>query len=236
MIKIAIVEDEKIEWEKIQSFFKKIESETSYRYTLTFFENGNQFLFDFSYGLYDLVLMDIELSSDDNGIQVSEKLRKIDPDVFLVFMTNLAQYAIDGYKVDAIDYAMKPISYFDFKLRMTAVSKRIVDLHQEKIFIQADGKKIVVRIKDIYYIETISHSLVFHTSKGDFRTWSDTLKSIQKELEGLNFSMCNSCFLVNLEYVENIEGYTVTVKGKELGISHPRKKQFLKELSLFFGK
>ena len=56
------------------------------------------------------------------------------------------------------------------------------------------------------------------------------------ELENFHFSMCNSCFLVNLEYVERVDGYTVTVMGNELQISHPRKKQFLKELSLFLGK
>ena len=48
--------------------------------------------------------------------------------------------------------------------------------------------------------------------------------------------MCNSCFLVNLEYVESVNGFTVKVKGHELQISHPRKKGFLQELSLFLGK
>lgn len=63
-----------------------------------------------------------------------------------------------------------------------------------------------------------------------------SLKTVQKEFENLNFSMCNSCYLVNLEYVENIDGFNVTVKGETLSISHPRKKQFLKELSVFLGK
>ena len=235
MIKVAIIEDEKKEQEVLRQYFQKLEEETDFRYSLSFFENGEKFLFDFSYGQYDLIMMDIELSSKDNGITVSEKLRKIDNDVLLMFMTNLAQYAIDGYKVNAIDYVVKPISYFDFKLRIGQVSKRISDKAKEKVLIQTDGKKVVVLIKDIYYIETISHALIYHTSKGVFKTWGGTLKEIQKELGNMNFSMCNSCFLVNLEYVENVDGFTVTVKGEELSISHPRKKQFLKELSLFLG-
>lgn len=235
MIKIAIVEDEKKEQEKLKGYFQKLERECNVKLALSFFENGDSFLFDFSYGLYDLIMMDIELSSSDTGIVVSEKLRKIDPDVILVFMTNLAQYAIEGYKVNAIDYVVKPISYYDFKHRLTNIIKKITDHEKEKVLLQTDGKKIVVLIKDIYYIETANHALIYHTKNGVFKTYG-ALKIVQKELEGMAFSLCNSCFLINLEYVESIDGYAVYVHGEELQISHPRKKQFLKELSLYLGK
>ena len=235
MIKVAIVEDETKEREKLRSYFEKLEKEIGTLYLLSFFSDGDKFLFDFHYGLYDLVLMDIELSGKDNGITVSEKLRKIDTDVVLVFMTNLAQYAIEGYKVNAVDYIIKPISYFDFKARISSLSHDINSKHKEKVLIQTDGKKIVVLINDIYYIETVSHSLIYHTKTGEYKAYG-ALKTVQTELENFHFSMCNSCFLVNLEYVERVDGYTVTVMGNELQISHPRKKQFLKELSLFLGK
>ena len=235
MIKVAIVEDEMKEREKLRSYFEKLEKEIGTLYLLSFFSDGDKFLFDFHYGMYDLVLMDIELSSKDNGITVSEKLRKIDTDVILVFMTNLAQYAIEGYKVNAVDYIVKPISYFDFKARISSLSNDINSKHKEKVLIQTDGKKIVVLINDIYYIETVSHSLIYHTKTGEYKAYG-ALKAVQTELENFHFSMCNSCFLVNLEYVERVDGYMAMVMGNELQISHPRKKQFLKELSLFLGK
>lgn len=235
MIKVAIVEDEMKEREKLRSYFEKLEKEIGTLYLLSFFLDGDKFLFDFHYGMYDLVLMDIELSGKDNGITVSEKLRKIDTDVILVFMTNLAQYAIEGYKVNAVDYIVKPISYFDFKARISSLSNDINSKHKEKVLIQTDGKKIVVLINDIYYIETVSHSLIYHTKTGEYKAYG-ALKAVQTELENFHFSMCNSCFLVNLEYVERVDGYMATVMGNELQISHPRKKQFLKELSLFLGK
>lgn len=235
MIKIAVVEDDKNEQQKINKYFLDLGQETGNKFTLSFFNNGQEFLFDFCYGIYDLILMDIELSSIDNGIEVSEKLRKIDPDVYLIFMTNLAQYAIEGYKVSAFDYMVKPISYFDFKNRILKVTEKIVGKRKEKVLLQVDGNKVVVLIHDIYYIETISHTLIFHTAIGDLKTYG-ALKDIQKELKDFSFSMCNSCFLVNLEYVESVNGFTVKVKGHDLQISHPRKKGFLQELSLFLGK
>ena len=65
-------------------------------------------------------------------------------------MTNLAQYAIEGYKVNAVDYIIKPISYFDFKARISSLSNDINSKHKEKVLIQTDGKKIVV-ISDIHF-------------------------------------------------------------------------------------
>lgn len=193
MIKVAIVEDEMKEREKLRSYFEKLEKEIGTLYLLSFFSDGDKFLFDFHYGMYDLVLMDIELSGKDNGITVSEKLRKIDTDVILVFMTNLAQYAIEGYKVNAVDYIVKPISYFDFKARISSLSNDINSKHKEKVLIQTDGKKIVVLINDIYYIETVSHSLIYHTKTGEYKAYG-ALKTVQTELENFHFSMCNSCF------------------------------------------
>lgn len=125
MIKVALIEDEKQEQDKEKEFFDLFSKENNIKFSISSFENGDQFLFNFQYGKFDLILMDIELSSNDNGIQVSEKLRQIDKEVILVFMTNLAQYAIEGYKVNAYDYIVKPFTYFDFSQRMRLIVDNI---------------------------------------------------------------------------------------------------------------
>lgn len=235
MIKIAIVEDDINEQEKIQGFLKKLEEELNQKIFIKVFSNGEKFLFDFSYGLYDLVLMDIELSSTINGVETSKELRKIDNDVSLIFITSLVQYAIEGYKVNAIDYIVKPVDYDNFNKHVGHVIENLGNRNSDKIIITSDGSKIVQLIKDIYYVEVINHQLVFHTSKGEIKSYG-SLKDIKEILLTHGFSLCNSCFLVNLDYVEKIEGYNVFVKGDELLISHPKRKTFLKELNLHLGK
>lgn len=232
MIKVAIVEDSLDEQNKIKEFFNSL---NEYNYNLDFFFNGDQFLFDFKYGRYDLVLMDVDLSHKNNGIEVSKALREIDKDVILVFITNLAQYALDGYKVNAFDYIVKPFNDVDFSSRISIISKLIEDKKTKKILIQEDGVKVALLIKDIYYIEVSNHQTIYHTSKGIFKTYRP-LKSIVEELEKFNFSLCNSFLLVNLEYVEKIEDFSCYVKGVKLSISHPKKKAFLNALNIFLGK
>lgn len=235
MIKVAIVEDDVIEQNRIKDYLHRLEEELSTKILTKIFSNGEQFLFDFSYGIYDLIFMDIELSSKINGVETCKELRKIDDDVSLIFITSLVQYAIDGYKVNAIDYIIKPVDYDNFNKHVSHVIEELNNKNSDKIVITSEGSKLVQLIKDIYYVEVSNHQLIFHTLKGEINSYG-SLKDVKEVLCKHGFSLCNSCFLVNLDYVEKIDKYSVYVKGEELLISHPKRKTFLKELNLHLGK
>ena len=61
--------------------------------------------------VYDIILMDVQMRFMD-GMSAAEEIRKVDPEVVIIFITNMSQYAIRGYAVDALDYVLKPVSYF----------------------------------------------------------------------------------------------------------------------------
>lgn len=233
--KVAIVENETQEQERIKAFFSQFSEENDIKFNLSIFPNGHEFMFDFKFGDFDIVLMDIDLGDDFDGIKISEELRKVDNEVSLIFVTNLAQYAIEGYKYNAYDYIVKPVSYVSFAFRLQKVIQHIGTKKVEKILISSSGTKVVLYIKDIFYVEVSNHQLVYHTVKGDFST-RGTLREAEKDLAKYNFSLCNACYLVNLYYVERIDGYDATVRGEKLLISHPRRKAFLKDLSLYLGE
>lgn len=234
-MKVAIIEDEKREQEVLNAYFNRLESVDEVITSLRFFNTGDDFLDEFEFGKFDLILMDIDLNSRINGIETSQRLRKIDDQVILIFMTNLAQYAIEGYKVKAFDYIVKPISYFDFSQRMKIIYQHVQERVVQKIIIPNSDAKMVVNIKDIYYVEVNNHSLIYHTANGNIIS-SGTLKQALNELGKYHFAQCNNCYLVNLAYVMEVNGYEVMVKGENLLISHPRKKAFLQELSRYLGQ
>ena len=234
-MKVAIIEDEKREQEVLRAYFSRLEDVDGVITNLKFFDTGDDFLDEFEFGKYDLILMDIDLNSRINGIETSQRLRKIDDQVILIFMTNLAQYAIEGYKVKAFDYIVKPISYFDFSQRMKIIYQHVQERVVQKIIIPNSDAKMVVNIKDIYYVEVNNHSLIYHTANGNISS-SGTLKQALNELGKYHFAQCNNCYLVNLAYVMEVNGYEVMVKGENLLISHPRKKAFLQELSRYLGQ
>ena len=170
MIKIAIVEDDIKEQERISSYIDKLEEEMQTKMLVKIFSNGEKFLFDFNYGSYDLIFMDIELSSKINGIETCREIRKIDDQVMLIFITSLAQYAIEGYKVNASDYIVKPVNYENFSKHVGNVIEKIKSKNLDKIIITSDGVKIVQLIKDICYVEVNNHQLIFHTTKEEIKS------------------------------------------------------------------
>lgn len=233
MCHLAVVEDEAKDQETLRCYFSQYSTEKSTPLEVTYFSDAESFLASFQLGLFDLVLMDIELKAK-NGLEASKEMRAIDNDVVLVFMTNLAQYALEGYKVNAFDYLVKPISYFDFSLRLEKALERVVKRKKSKVLIFENGRKVVLSLNDIFYVEVYGHLLIYHSKEGNFRTYG-TLKDISKELSGNGFSLCNSCFLVNLAYVKGVEGFSVQVGPDDLLISHPKRKSFLEELNRYLG-
>jgi DNA-binding LytR/AlgR family response regulator len=166
-----------------------------------------------------------------NGMEAAHRLRTMDSKVLLIFITNLAQYAIKGYEVDALDYVLKPVSYYDFALKMTRAMNRLAP-EEEKINIvlsTTDGK-VRLPLDEILYIETSKHHLIYHTVSEKTYTQYATLSSVTEKFSHHHFARCNSCYLVNLKYVQKVKGYLVTINGVELQISQPRKKEFIQSL------
>ena len=93
-----------------------------------------------------------------------------------------------------------------------------------------------VRLKpaEITYVEVSGHFCTYHTKGTEYRLY-DTMKNAEEKLTGKGFAKCNSYLLVNLACVEGVNGLSVTVDGKELPISYPKRKSFLEEMNRFLA-
>lgn len=240
MLNIAIVEDEREAMETLKAYLERFSSERGIPCRPIWFDNPINFLSKYN-SSYDLVLLDIELP-DLNGMDAARKLREMDGGVALIFVTNMAQYAINGYEVDADDFVVKPVSYFDFAMKLDRVLKKIDVKSDAKIAVSNDGAVKYIAVKDIRYVEVIKHKLLYHTHDGSFEI-RGTLKKAEPILLENNFVKCNNYCMVNLPYVSGVKGYVLTVsyghgskKFDELLISHPRKKEFVKALNRYLGE
>ena len=131
MLRIATVEDDANDLEALRTHLSRYEKENGLKFQVTEFRDGEDIVTDYSAD-YDLILMDIEMAFL-NGMKAAEKIRELDKDVIIIFITNMPQYAIQGYKVNALDYMLKPISYFSFSESMGRALHRVNV--QEKEFI-----------------------------------------------------------------------------------------------------
>ena len=166
---------------------------------------------------------------------MAREIRGRDQAVGIIFITSLAQYAIDGYEVQAIDFMVKPVGYYNFSMKLEKAF-RFMESHKEQEII-INNKEGIFRIpvSDILYIEKDRDYLKFHNKQGCIHS-RGSIKDMKAKLDSLPFSECNSGCLVNLNYVKRVGKDSVTItSGQELPISRRTKKQFAQDYINFMG-
>ena len=232
MIKVAIVEDEMLYARQLQEFLHQYEQEKGELFDITVYSDGDQIVHKYQ-SQFDLILMDVEMKFMD-GMAAAEEIRKKDAEVIIIFITNMPQYAIRGYAVDALDYVLKPVSYFAFSQRLNRALGRMKNREEKMIMINIKGGAVRMNIANIFYVESQGHTLILHTILGDYET-SGTMKEMEAKLTDMNFCRGNKGYLINLQHVDGVQDGCATVKGEQLVLSRARKKEFMEELTKYWG-
>lgn len=232
MIRIAIVEDEPTERDRIKVYLEEIAQEDQTQFDIEQYSSGMAFVMS---GMkdYDLVLMDIDMPNL-NGIETAKALRKVDQSATLIFVTNMAQYAISGYEVNAIDFILKPVNRYSFAIKIKRAISRTAKKNDNAIQIKMDGTIFLVHMYQIMYLEVDGHYVIFHTTQGDYKEYT-TLKLAQKRINSSHFVQCNQSFLINMKYIESVSRESVTVGGTVIYISRKMKTEFMNAVLDFLG-
>ena len=232
MAKIAVVEDNDAMRAQLCGFIAQYAQESGHQLDVTAFSDGAQLVEPYRPG-FDIIFLDIEMPKL-GGMPTAERIRRQDPDVVLVFVTNMAQYAIRGYEVDALDYVLKPVNYYQFCTKLSRAIQRVQRRRGGVVLQLAGGGIQLLDTADIYYLETHSRMLYYHTAKGEFAVRA-SLQSAEKQLAEYHFVRCNQCYLVNLAYVKGIENDFALVKNDRLEISRRQRTAFLTAVASYMG-
>lgn len=231
-MKIAIVENEENERSRLRGYIARFSAENNVFCSIDEYANGVDFLTD-NPG-YDAVFLDIQMPLMD-GMETAERLRKTDEEMQIVFVTNMAQYALEGYRVNALDFLVKPINYVDILLELKKIA-RIQCGQKEFMWITGAGSYRKIDYSEIYYIEILNHTVTVHTKTEEIG-FRGSLKDVESKLDKMQFSRPDNCYIVNLRYVKRIEGDRLFLdEGQELHISRARKKTFFTDLSRYINK
>jgi DNA-binding LytR/AlgR family response regulator len=233
MLKLAIVDDDPNYRREIGALLRQYETEYSEKFQISEYTDGDELLEDYR-PEFDIILLDIEMEFVD-GMTAATKIREVDQDVIIIFITNMPQYAINGYQVGALDYILKPLSYYAFSQPMKRAIGRRKSSEKRYIVASERGMKQKVDASEILYVEVINHDLIFHTKNGIINS-KGTMKETMKELEGLSFFQCNKGYLVNLEFVDAITGNDVKVGDEYLLVSRAKKKPLIDALNEYMRK
>ena len=146
----------------------------------------------------------------------------------------MAQMAIRGYEVRALDFIIKPVNYYSFAMKLLNALDIISNQRSKNIVLTTPRGMQIISSDELFFVEVDGHYLLYHTKHGEF-CQKASLKDLEQQLEGLSFKRCNNCYLVNLKYVNGVEKEEVILQGEHLKISRPRKKEFLQALANYMG-
>ena len=168
----------------------------------------------------DLLFLDIHMS-DLNGLELAKTL--VNPPR-IIFTTAYSEYAIEGYKVNAIDYLLKPIEYVDFLLSSNKASETInkerqfttqVKKKDDFLFIKSGQQHIRIHFKDIKYLEAQKEYVSINLVHGEPVRTLLRLKNIEEILSKEHFMRIHRSFIVNLNHIVTVERNRIIYSQKE---------------------
>ncbi len=239
MFKIAVVDDDPNYRELIVSYLKRYEGESGNRLDISQYSDGSDLTTELSGRIdsgFDLILLDVEMKFMD-GIETARKIRQFDLKTVIIFITNAPQYAISGYEVDAMDYVLKPINYFPFSQTVHRAIGRMKEREHKFVFLSGKGYAYKVDLFNLKYVEVDGHKLDFYLADKDTPlTINESMKKIESQLGDKMFFRCSQGYLVNLEFVDGLDGMDVMVAGKRIPVSKSSKRAFIDALNNYMSE
>lgn len=234
MLSFVICDDEPSVRHQLVGYIRRIESELDSAINIIEFSSGVDLLDRYPMQT-DILFLDIGMRILD-GIETAHRIRKISPDVCIIFITSMVQYALNCYKVHAFSFIQKPVQYGEFRSEVCA-ALRSLQRTEYSFFVTnaADGLQYLVSSGEIFYIEVQNHDCTLHLKDRTITT-RQKLKKWEEDLSKYNFARCHVSFLVNFRHIRSVGGATLQMNnGDTIPISKQRRKAFLTALTDFAG-
>ncbi len=233
-IKCAIIDDEPLAVELLASYVSKIPFlELNGKYT-----NATDALHGIGQNPVDLLFLDIQMP-ELNGLELS---RMVPESTRIVFTTAFNQYAIDGFRVNALDYLLKPISYADFLEASTKAMQWFQLVHQSEqaapaapadeeprsIFVKSEYKLLQIDLDDIRYIEGLKDYVKIYTEQSPHPILSlMNMKAIEQMLPTSRFIRVHRSFIVQKSKIREIERNRIVFGDIYIPIGDSYKQAFM---------
>jgi DNA-binding LytR/AlgR family response regulator len=216
----------------LSDFIKRYKNETGLNAQVLSYDTGEKLLHHYPYEM-DLIFLEIPFAKM-NGIEIARRIREVDANVGIVFLTSVLNYVFEAYEVRANNYLIKPLRYPRFLKEVEQVrTKR----EQNRFFIETNDNGVYkIYTKSIRYIETEERNTRIHTETDSILSYK-RMKEHGQILFEPHFVRCHSGFIINLLYFEKLEqNDIILLSGERIPVSRGRKKDVVEKINLLYAE
>lgn len=230
-IRCVIIDDEPLARELIKNYVEK----TPALCLEGCFESGAEAIKTVMSGEIDLVFLDINMPMI-NGIEFAEVIPQR---TRIIYITAYEKYALQGYKVNALDYLLKPVSYAEFMKTVVKAIEWVAmkdsyeaststppSTSSDLLTVKADSRLIQIRIDSINYVEVQNDRVVLNRKDAQPITALMSMKEIEELLPADKFMRIHRSFIVNLSNIEIVERNRIVFGKTYIPIADSRREEF----------
>ncbi len=180
----------------------------------------------------DVAFLDIQMP----GLSGLEVAHKVDGATKIIFTTAFEQFALEGFRADAVDYLLKPINYEEFRhavdkvLSWFATSEEQSAPSPRTLIVKADYKQHVVPFEDIVFVKGEKDYVRIRTAEGELKSLM-SMRSVEESLPSEMFQRVHRSYIVNLDKVKTIGRQQVVVESDAIPVSDSYKEELMRRLS-----
>ena len=223
LIRIAIVDDEKVIREQIKHLIEKKQVES----IIDTYSSGEKLLMDEK--CHDIVFLDIQMDGM-NGIEAARALRQKTEDTVLIFITGVKEYVFDAFDVAAFHYLIKPIEENKFR---AVYDRAVLEAGKKKqhsmgqLFVKTRNRNVTLEQSDILYIESRAKKVEIHTRNDIVEAYAG-IGELEKQLTE-NFYRCHRGYLVNMAFISEYSSDSIVLNnGETIILTKEKYGEFVK--------
>lgn len=207
VIKVAILDDEQKDLNKVHNYFKSISS-NNIQYNCDEYQHINESFFN-----YDLYVLDIELPSI-NGFEAAQMIKEKNPQAILIIHSKRNDLVFESFKFGVFFFIRKDHFEIDMEYCILRLNEHFINNKKEYI-----SNNQVIPYQDILYIEKVNHNIEIHLKDGQILKEKKSIKQIQNEIISNNIIQCHQSYLVNLTHVRKLDENDFVINKERIQIS-----------------
>ena len=184
---------------------------------------------------YDLVLLDIDLPGI-SGMEAAQLLRVYDETTPIIFVTNLAKYAVKGYEVGATGFIIKPVNWGNLSMNLDRALRAIRQNVGRTVMVPTDDGMRVVPFSQLVFVEVTGHRLTYHLEDSTALEARGSLGQLEDELSGAPVIRISKSCVANMDKIVLVRAQGMQMStGVTLPISRTRKREVMDAVTDYLG-